>query len=328
MSIHPYKIKNINFNNIRLGKLNGNGNKKSILLKYDDEKKGVSRFLIQTPELKFINNLKNKKNWTEIDILLNGKSEKKVNEFISFLKNLDEFLINEGKKNSKIWFGDSTSIKYKSIIRNSIKTDELFKNGIVKLKILPGTKITRNHQTQNINLKDLQDNTSLKMILEIYALWISEMGFGLYLKPILIDERKVNNEYDNIKFLEDSEDNDILNEIIDTEIPPTQTLKFNYSLKSNIKSTENVICSNIDTNVVAISKSKDDVEDDITTDFANNDELNLIEYNNEKKNYPDSSDINRFLDKLSDNSETSIDSLNLDKPANSLTSSECNLEIN
>ena len=54
----PYNIKDLNLNNIIFSKLLDNNSKRSILLKYINNSK-MTKFLIQTPEVKILDLYKN-----------------------------------------------------------------------------------------------------------------------------------------------------------------------------------------------------------------------------------------------------------------------------
>ena len=241
----PYKISQIDMSRIIYGEIEGSDNRKSILLGYNDPIEGERRLLFQTTELKNINTLVDKDSYYELDIPLSGNSEKRVNLLVDFLRNLDMTFVNEARKNHREWFENASNIKYKSIIRNSVTPEvPLFNNGIIKLKILKnkrsGTRITSNKK--NLKLEELSKNCYLKMILECYALWITKEGFGLYLKPILIDQR-LEQENNDVAFVNDSEEDEHkqINEIMDTDVDPN--IK-NINIKDDMSETS--ILSNQD----------------------------------------------------------------------------------
>ena len=250
----PYKINQIDFSRIIYHDVSGSDNRKSVLLGYNDPDEGEKRLLFQTTELRNINSLVDRGTYYELDIPLYGKSEKRVDLLVDFFKNLDTTFINEARQKHREWFGSTSNIKYKSIIRNNTVDMEnpIFSNGIIKLKILKNknsnTKITSNKTQTNIDIHDLSKDCYVKMILECFALWITKEGFGLYLKPILIDERSTQ---DDISFVNDSEDdeNKEVNDIIDTEIGThVKNINIDDCLSNNeVSDTSEILHSNIDT---------------------------------------------------------------------------------
>lgn len=178
----PYKIRDINLDNILYSEVKGSNDKKCIFLSYDDPNKGKNRLLFQTTELFNINNLKKKKGYYELDLPIAGNSEKRINEFHKFLLSLDDKFVMDGRNNSNEWFTDKDNIVYKSIIRTSSTDEEIYNKGIIRLKLIDTpafkTRITRNGNTV-IHPSDIRKNSLIKIILECYALWISEDGYGL-----------------------------------------------------------------------------------------------------------------------------------------------------
>ena len=95
------------------------------------------------------------------------------------------------KKNSS-WF-DKKNNSYHKIIREHSD----YKNGILKLKVKSDNldkllKVTKNNQMTISSIEDIEKNDRLKMVLDIYGLWIkpaknNSYYYGLYVKPVLIN---------------------------------------------------------------------------------------------------------------------------------------------
>ena len=211
----PFKISDINFDNIVYKNIKSNSKKTVVFLKY---KKGNSlrNLAIQTPSLINVNSpVANNKHW-DLDIPLHGKRNDKVNEFINFLKNLDKKIIYDARINSSNWFSnfDSEEINYQEIIRSS--DNKHFSNGIIRIKLIKNNDfntIIQMCNRQNISINDIPKNSWIKMIIEIQAIWINKNGFGIFLKPVLVSFNPI--EIKKYKFIEDSEDE--VDDVIDSD---------------------------------------------------------------------------------------------------------------
>ena len=87
---------------------------------------------------------------------------------------------------------------------------------MIRVKIINNddfkTILQLNNQV-NIDSNNIPNNSWVKMILEIHAIWINKNGFGLFLKPIIISFNPF--EIRKYKFIEDSEDE--VDNVIDSE---------------------------------------------------------------------------------------------------------------
>jgi hypothetical protein len=184
--LEPYNISSIDFNNILFKLPKIIKNKKIIFLKY----KKSNNFVVQLSKL--TNHYISESNEIEFDV---------ENNIIEFLNNLDNFIINEAKKNSDKWFNhidDKSSIDYQRILNN---------NNTIKLKILDNenfkTIVTLNDE-EICDFNNISENISGKVIIEVYAVWIKNNSFGLLLRPIKIGLTDFQNKYNYI-FLDDSD---------------------------------------------------------------------------------------------------------------------------
>jgi hypothetical protein len=171
----------------------------------------------------------------ELDIPLYGKSYRKVDKFVKLLKQLDMKFISDVRSNGRKWFGEKTTIRYKSIIRDINDKSRIFENGLIKVKLLTdynGTIVMQNGK--EVSPEDLVNNAEIRMIVEVRALWLSEDGFGLYLKPHLIDQQVIK-KY-QFTFVEDS---DSESDILDTEIGPGNNE--NYDINPFMKESDTSI---------------------------------------------------------------------------------------
>jgi len=196
-------INQIDLNKIIYSKVNEMNDKKLVHIYY--EKIG-QKLLFQTPQLLNIFELQKSQYFNEL-ILPLYDCNLKVPLLINFLKNLDSKIVDDARKNKNEWFKNKPSIKYKSLIKNlylennnSSDEKKYASNGLIKIKITNGIKIIENGN--EINLDALKKNNFLRMILELHAVWISGDVFGIYLKPIMIEQ--IQNKI--INFIDDKED--------------------------------------------------------------------------------------------------------------------------
>jgi hypothetical protein len=292
----PYLVKNIDLDNILYSDIRKAGSKKYIQISYNDSKKGEQRFIYQSPEFYNVYDIKLVEggSYYELEIPLYGEQKRKINEFIKFIANIDQKNIEYGKDNIGIMFEIEKGIKprYKSTIRLSKETDYYNKNGVIKIKIHPDTFIIENGK--RIPPTNLKKGNTIRFIFENLALWIQQDGFGMFIKPILIEQikKKVIEAY---SFAEDSDDDDDEEEYSnygDTEIEPSNMfVPYNYekiteehkqteehnSLEEDVNNNnENVIISNELEN-----KEQDDsvlyAEDDNKSDELQTKQSNLTD---------------------------------------------------
>ncbi len=203
----PYRYNEIDIDNICYTDIKYNNKKTVIYIKYDDNTK-FKNLVFQTPSMISINNIQNKNNIFELDVPLVGKEQNKIEPFIDFLNKLDKKIIKDAKHNNK-WFerfANVKTMKYQKTIRESV--NEKNKNGVIRLKLLRTDDFETLVQSNNtkINIEDINKDCWLKCILEIYAIWINENGFGLFIRPILLSFTPCMKISYNYKILDDSED--------------------------------------------------------------------------------------------------------------------------
>lgn len=202
-------INQIDLSKIIYSKVNEMNDKKLIHIYY--EKPG-NKLLFQTPQLLNIFDIQKSKYFNEL-ILPLYDCNLKVPLFIQLLKDLDSKIIEGAKLNKNEWFKNKASIRYKSLIKNLYtantqtshyspsKDDEKYStNGLIKLKITNGVKIIENNM--DIKIEQLVKNNHLRLIIELYGIWVSNDVFGIYLKPVMVEqiENKV------MHFIDEKED--------------------------------------------------------------------------------------------------------------------------
>lgn len=207
-----YLLNQIDLNKILYSKVNDMNEKKLIHIFY--EKPG-QKLLFQTPQLLNIFDIEKSQYFNEL-ILPLYDCNLKVPLLIKFLKDLDSKFIDNAKTNKNEWFKNMSAIRYKSLIKNLYtanqtpsnngqykpsKDDEKYsKNGLLKLKITNGVKIMENNN--EIKLEDLKKGNFVRLIIELHAVWVSKDVFGVYLKPVMIEQ--IQNKVMN--FIDDKED--------------------------------------------------------------------------------------------------------------------------
>jgi hypothetical protein len=210
-TVEALTISKIDLSNLVFTKIRQVNNKKIILVKYGKNK---SNFVFQTPSLDLVNKQDN-----SIEVSLSGKEKIKVNNFINFLSNLERKLKNEAQNYYAEWFDNNNeTINFQKLIRES----DQFKNGTLKFKLIN----TTDFKTEFNNLNNLSKDVWVKIILELYAVWIdNENNFGVYLRPVLVSfENKVKYNY---KFADSDSDNEV--DIPDTEMPLNNNIFINPS---------------------------------------------------------------------------------------------------
>jgi hypothetical protein len=213
----PYRIEDIDYSKIRYINKKVTDKKTIIYIKYEDKKK-LNNFVFQTPSLRNINNIVEKNGFYEMDIPLVGQNQKKTESLIGFLNNLDRKIINDGKINTD-WFDNfivDGNIKYQKTIRDN----DNYKNGMIKIKIIKNENFETIVQVNNkdkVDINEINKNSWVKMILEVYAVWINKNGFGLFLRPILVSFKPIEKIEYNYKLLDESDDDDVINTAINEE---------------------------------------------------------------------------------------------------------------
>jgi hypothetical protein len=289
VNLKPYLPKDFNLDSIVYSEVQHDGpNKKSIYL-YDSVP--GKKIYIQSPELKNMIGFNKKSKYYELNLPLYGRKKSHVSSFINFIKDLDNKIITDAKINRNTWFNESNkNVRYRSLIKNIhndyIDTIEfragMFENGIIKLKITNGTPITAN--SENISIEDLKINHDIRTIFQVYAIWISNDLFGLYLKPVKIDQKyKIVEQVEWIP--SDSEKDTVYNTDIDnlsegsdesktnsSTSPKTNSNSHHYMNETNIINIENDYNEHF-TNIFGLKKIKSD--EDLFQDKNSSDSISI-----------------------------------------------------
>lgn len=311
-SQEPYRLSNINLSNIVYTNIKQTDTKKIILIKYQDKNK-LRNFVFQTPTLLNINEpklfLKDDNGYGEIEVALYNTNNNKINKLLNFFRDLSHKITSDAQEHSD-WFYNTQPIQFQKIVRKS----DTFKNGTIKLKLLKNNNfetIIQKNNKQKIKMDMLTGNTLIKILLEVYAIWINQNNdYGVFLRPILVSYNKDSYNY---KFIPDSDDEDDDDEIPDTEI------NNNIFLKSiNIDHDET--SSNIEYNTI-VSYNTSESNDLNNNKISEHKDESLIEEKEEL--YKNDLDINN----LSDDDELNIDSIKLNVQNNELEKSKLTIQV-
>jgi hypothetical protein len=191
MSSKIYKLEEIDFNKIIKTNIDKNSDIPLSYILYDDENIGKTPLVLETPYIYITNDIiKLNNDFINYELLLSLISTNKNDTKLirNFFGNLDKKTV-ELVKNDKDKFNfSSNNIKYKALVRN-YENDGNEEN-ILKIKLHKSKIFTTKAFDEN---KDLIRSTNYnnffkegifcKLILEVYAIWINNNIFGLYLKP-------------------------------------------------------------------------------------------------------------------------------------------------
>jgi len=288
---NPFNIRDIKLDKIIFSKASLNENSKNIYLKYNNNGK-LSRFLIQTTELEIKDIQASTNDVTIILVNLKSNNNKKLNNFVNFIYKLDNHIIETGKSNPE-WFY-SNNVKFKGLIRQDADCDIPYLKLKIKNYMLKNLQVTYDKQSEKRSFKDLKKHDNIKLVLDIFGLWVNKNGFGLYLKPVLIDIRDSN----ELTFYESSEDNDIIDTEINIDALETP-LNLMIESPTKISMTEindEKISSDLETSFNRIDLIiKDSINDDNIIKNINNSSSDISDDN-----------IIKYINKFSDNSSSDI----------------------
>lgn len=295
---NPFNYLDINVNNIIYKNIKESNNKKIIFVKYNNN---LTNFVFQVPTL----NNKIIVNNNELDINISCKNNNKSSSLNTYFDKLDNKVIEDAKKNNVVWFDhlkDKTDINYHYIVTN---------NNSFKVKCINSsefsTSLYLNDETK-INLENIPNNGTFKIILEFYAIWINNNNFGILLRPIVLSfypDYKI--EY-NYKFL----DTEIDNELDSDNILANKLCDI---LNNNSKKIININQEEKEINYINIinSEEKKNIlnntsdESDILNNTSQNNNIlnNTSDENNISKNYNNIS--NNYLSNNSDSDNSDSD---------------------
>lgn len=197
-----YDINNIKYGSIETIDMSDN----RLMIKIFDKYQGKPLY-IQTPELLNIFGIIKKNNYHELLLPLGGVQ---CISFKKLLVKIQDKIVEDATQNKDEWFRNQTSVRFIPIIKEINKdatttieqlTDmhnmDICDDGLLKIKITDSVTIKK--ESTDISIHELTKNKKVRMILQIYAIWINQNTFGVYLKPEIIEEK----HSFNLSFIED-----------------------------------------------------------------------------------------------------------------------------
>jgi len=231
----PFRLDEIKFENIRYTEIKNMSDKTIIYIKYENKGK-LCNFVFQSPSLINENEPEQSNNSYNLDIYLKGINQNKTNLFIGFLNNLDRTIINDAKNNSQ-WF-DNFIVNDNMTFHKTIRDSDDCKNGVFRAKIVKThdfETILQINNKERINVNKIPKTSDVKMILEVYAIWVNHNGFGVFIRPVLMSFKPTKRITYNYKLLDDSDDIEE-DDVINTEISNLFIKNENVSNNDNITS--------------------------------------------------------------------------------------------
>jgi len=202
----------INLNKLNTSSVMYNGNKRYSLISLDNTKENI---FIQSPLFIGVLDVEEFKDYTELYFKFNNYDQS--NNFINFINNIEQKIMSLAYENKDNWFGKQENIRFRSIIKN-LEEDN---SKAIKFRIPHDIKIKRLYvdslnslntsDSEMINLKEIDTENNFRLIININAIWFSEDLFGIYLRPVYVEEI-IECEY---KF----QDEDKHNIFLDTDVP-------------------------------------------------------------------------------------------------------------
>jgi len=343
----PYRIHQIDFNNLIYTKLKNTDTKKIIFIKYKDNNK-QNPLVIQLPSLLNINeSTKVSNDYHELEIPLITQESDKALLLFNFFEDLDQKIMTDAKINSHMWFDTlikKDSIKYKKIVKES----DVFPNGAIKIKIIKNNDFETMLQIDNkskINVNKIPLNYWCKMLIEVYAIVVNSQNntFSLFLRPIILSFKEKQAKIYNYKFLEDSDSdkdemdvpdselssifikqkhktNDKLNDVTSSQIfikDPTILEKLNESDSNSTSSDDNYEKKNLKS-----SSSTDEKFKKLCEESESSKTSSVEERDEEREEREERENINKLEKKINSDEKSDSEEKNLKKLANELKLSD------
>lgn len=255
----------INVSQIKTSTIMYNNKKKYSLLSYENGSQRDSIF-IQTPLFDSVLDLESYSEYGEYYFQI--PNDEIGTKFLNFINELEQKLILLAYENKSNWFQDKENVKFRSSIKN-LQSDsiEAGSQKVIKFRIPYNIKAKRlfidsmenmgTTDTENISIKNL-DGGHIRIIININAIWFSDEMFGLYIRPVYLEEIKLC-EY------QFQEDNNVL--FLDSEMFPKESTIINHKiddvniLNNIVKSSANAIADEKNNNLPVRGIEMDKLEE-------------------------------------------------------------------
>lgn len=189
-----------------------NNSKKYSLLSYGTEREAL---FVQSPLFDGIIDCDKYQEYIEYYLKIPQTDE--GDKFLKLINNIEKKLMNLAYENKNIWFDKKQeNIKFRSLIKN---LDDESDNKVIKFRMPHNIKTKRLYvdSIDNLNSSDNEDISVesigeglIRLIINVNAIWFTDDMFGLYLRPVYIEEIKqceyqFQDQVNNTTFFIDSE---------------------------------------------------------------------------------------------------------------------------
>lgn len=323
----------VNLEEIRASSLMYNNGKRYSLISFGNNRESL---FIQTPLFDSILDADYFNEYGEYYFKINN--DVNGQKFIQFITELEKKIIGLAFENKSNWFNKQENVRFRSILKNLEVDDKTQEVKIIKFKIPFNTKTKRiyvdsldnlhSNDTENISIKEL-DEGNIRMIININAIWFTDDMFGLYLRPVYLEEIKTC-EYT-------FQDNTGVSLFIDTETQPVQKQSVNVfnkiveTIKEEVNDKQNFI------NDQEYNSENEKVIDNEHSDYESNNynsnaydlesDSDEEDLNIEALLKPKTVNIGRQLKSHSSNSSTSLNRSKHRPPSTASSKSEISLDF-
>lgn len=189
----------INITNIKASTLMQNGSKRYSLLSFEHEPKSGHRkeqIIFQTPLFEEAMEIEHYNDYGDYYYVIPNDSE--GNKMADFIVELEKHVIQILFKNKENWFPKIDNVTFRSLIK-SYTNEQGLECKVIKFKIPYNTKTNllnvdtienldlSTGNREKISVKEIE-NGLIRMIVNVNAIWLTDNMFGIYLRPIHIEE--------------------------------------------------------------------------------------------------------------------------------------------
>lgn len=183
----------INIRNIKSSALMQNGTKRYSMLSYEG---GQGQIVFQTPLFEKAMEIEHYNDYGDYYYVIPNNVE--GNKMIEFISELEKHVIQILFLNKENWFPNIDNVTFRSLIK-SYTNEEGMECKVIKFKIPYNTKTNlltvetvenmdlSMGNREKISVKEIE-NGFVRMIVNVNAIWLTDSMFGIYLRPINIEE--------------------------------------------------------------------------------------------------------------------------------------------
>jgi len=228
----------IKIGNIISTSLVQNGTKRYSTLLYGG---GKGQVMFQTPLFEKAMEIEHYTDYGDYYYVIPNDAE--GNKMIEFISELEKHVIQILFMNKEKWFPNVDNVTFRSLIK-SYKNEENVECKVIKFKIPYTTKTNVMHvdtienidlsigNRERISVKEIEDGF-VRMIVNVNAIWLTDNMFGIYMRPINIEEiRPTIQECDS--------DFEFQNTPVNNETISKTMRSVSHYIESEIKDTNNV----------------------------------------------------------------------------------------